>query len=99
MVCHDPVRDRVLVVEQFRMGPYARGDRHPWQLEPIAGRIDGGESAEQEEGQTTRIEWQGGPIRVAVIGRPNALLQADPSLHWRSNRCRYTSYRETSLPL
>lgn len=44
---YDPVRDRVLVVEQFRMGPYARGDRHPWQLEPIAGRIDGGESAEE----------------------------------------------------
>lgn len=43
---YDPVRDRVLLVEQFRMGPYARGDRHPWQLEPIAGRIEGGESAE-----------------------------------------------------
>ena len=43
---YDPVRDRVLLIEQFRMGPWARGDGHPWQLEPIAGRIDGGESAE-----------------------------------------------------
>ena len=43
---YDPVRDRVLLVEQFRMGPFGRGDRHPWQLEPIAGRIDGGEDAE-----------------------------------------------------
>jgi len=43
---YDPKRDRVLLIEQFRMGPYARGDKHPWQLEPIAGRIDGGETAE-----------------------------------------------------
>lgn len=37
---YDPVRDRVLFVEQFRVGPFARGDSQPWQLEPIAGRID-----------------------------------------------------------
>lgn len=36
----DPVRDRVLVVEQFRMGPRARGDANPWVLEPVAGRVD-----------------------------------------------------------
>ncbi len=43
---YDPVRDRVLCVEQFRVGPFARGDVQPWQLEPIAGRIDPFESAE-----------------------------------------------------
>lgn len=43
---YDPVRDRVLVVEQFRAGPYARGDAHPWSLEPIAGRRDVGETTE-----------------------------------------------------
>ncbi|MBR9841888.1 MAG: NUDIX domain-containing protein [Rhodobacteraceae bacterium] len=43
---YDPVRDRVLLVEQFRMGPHARGDQTPWQLEPIAGRIDAGETPE-----------------------------------------------------
>lgn len=43
---YDPIRDRVLVVEQFRAGPMARGDRQPWQIEAIAGRIDPGESAE-----------------------------------------------------
>lgn len=43
---YDPVRDRVLVVEQFRFGTYARGDTHPWCLEPIAGRIDPGETPE-----------------------------------------------------
>ena len=43
---YDPIRDRVLLIEQFRPGPFARGDRLPWQLEPIAGRVDAGESAE-----------------------------------------------------
>lgn len=44
---YDPLRDRVLVVEQFRAGPFGRGDANPWQLEAIAGRIDPGETAEQ----------------------------------------------------
>ncbi len=43
---YDPVRDRVLVIEQFRAGPLARGDGQPWQIEAIAGRIDAGESPE-----------------------------------------------------
>ncbi len=42
---YDPVRDRVLLIEQFRAGPFVRGDELPWQLEPIAGRIDAGETA------------------------------------------------------
>lgn len=43
---YDPVRDRVLLVEQFRTGPLGRGDPLPWQLEAIAGRIDPGETPE-----------------------------------------------------
>lgn len=43
---YDPVRDRVLLVEQFRAGPFARGDREPWQLEAVAGRIDPAEGPE-----------------------------------------------------
>lgn len=43
---YDPVRDRVLLVEQMRMGPLVRGDRACWQLEPIAGRVDAGETPE-----------------------------------------------------
>ncbi|MCF2870491.1 NUDIX domain-containing protein [Octadecabacter sp. G9-8] len=43
---YDPVRDRVMVVEQFRPGAYLRGDPNPWTLEPIAGRIDPGEEPE-----------------------------------------------------
>ncbi|MEM1352600.1 MAG: NUDIX domain-containing protein [Pseudomonadota bacterium] len=44
---YDPKRDRVLLVEQFRMGPLVRGDRHTWQLEPVAGRIDAGETPQE----------------------------------------------------
>jgi ADP-ribose pyrophosphatase len=43
---YDPRRDRVLLIEQMRMGPYGRGDPLPWQLEAIAGRIDPGETPE-----------------------------------------------------
>ena len=43
---YDPVRDRVLLIEQFRVGPFARGDVNPWLIEPIAGRVDAGETPE-----------------------------------------------------
>ncbi|MBV0893212.1 NUDIX domain-containing protein [Paracoccus sp. Z118] len=43
----DPVRDRVLVVQQFRAGPAARHDPDPFVLEPVAGRIDAGETPEE----------------------------------------------------
>ncbi|WP_108501661.1 NUDIX domain-containing protein [Paracoccus indicus] len=46
MLPWDPVRDRVLIIEQFRFAPYLRGDPQPWQLEPIAGRVDAGETVE-----------------------------------------------------
>lgn len=44
---YDPARDRVLLVEQFRMGPYVRGDARVFSLEPIAGRVDPGEAPEE----------------------------------------------------
>lgn len=44
---YDPLRDRVLLVEQFRFGPHVRGDAYPWKLEAIAGRIDAGEAPEE----------------------------------------------------
>lgn len=43
---YDPVRDRVLVVEQIRAGALAKGDPLPWMLEPVAGLIDAGETPE-----------------------------------------------------
>lgn len=44
---YDPIRDRVLLIEQFRCGPLVRGDTAAWQLEAIAGRIDPGETPEE----------------------------------------------------
>lgn len=43
---YDPVRDRILLIEQVRFGALAQGDAAPWLLEPIAGMIDGGETPE-----------------------------------------------------
>lgn len=44
---YDPLRDTVLLVEQFRTGPLARGDANPWALETVAGRVDAGETPEE----------------------------------------------------
>jgi nudix-type nucleoside diphosphatase (YffH/AdpP family) len=43
---YDPVRDRILLIEQIRLGVFANGDAHPWLLEPVAGMIDAGETPE-----------------------------------------------------
>lgn len=43
---YDPKTDRVLLVEQFRTGPFAREDANPWTLEPVAGMVDAGETPE-----------------------------------------------------
>ena len=53
---YDPVRDTVMLVEQFRYGPYARGDLNAWSLEPIAGRIDPGESPDAAARREAREE-------------------------------------------
>ncbi len=42
----DPERDEVVLIEQFRVGPYAVG-WDPWLLEGVAGIIEDGESAEE----------------------------------------------------
>ena len=43
---YDSATDRVLVVEQFRMGPFGRGSSNPWMAEPVAGLVDPGEDPE-----------------------------------------------------
>lgn len=55
---YDPVRDRVLLIEQFRAGPYGRGDAEPWSLEPIAGRVDPDETP-QEAARREAVEEAG----------------------------------------
>ena len=44
---YDPRSGQVLLIEQFRPATYARGAAAPWLLEPIAGRIDSAQDAEQ----------------------------------------------------
>ena len=53
---YDPVRDRILLVEQLRLGAYAHGDARPWLLEPIAGMIDAGEPPEVAARRETEEE-------------------------------------------
>ena len=44
---YDPGRDRVLLVEQARLGPALRHDPNPWMLEPVAGIVDARETPQQ----------------------------------------------------
>lgn len=53
---YDPVRDAVMLIEQVRVGPLARGDGTVWQYEPVAGRVDPGESPEQTARREAREE-------------------------------------------
>ena len=53
---YDPVRDRILLVEQLRFGVLSNGDASPWLLEPVAGMIDPGEDPEQSAIRETREE-------------------------------------------
>ena len=53
---YDAAADTVLLIEQFRFGPWARGDRRPWTLEPIAGRTDPGDDAEETARREAREE-------------------------------------------
>lgn len=43
---YDPVRDSVLLIQQFRAPLFIAGDRAPWVWEPVAGYIDPGEAPE-----------------------------------------------------
>ncbi len=44
---YDPVSDRVVLIEQFRIGALAAGWENPWLLEVVAGIVDPGETPEQ----------------------------------------------------
>lgn len=62
----DPRRDRVLVVEQMRAAPLARSDPQPWLIEPVAGRIDPGETPEDAARRETAEE---AGVTVAALHR------------------------------
>lgn len=47
VIAYDPVRDNVVLVEQFRIGAYnPKSQNSPWLLELIAGMVEKGETAE-----------------------------------------------------
>ena len=66
---YDPVRDQVILIEQFRPGAYFAGDEYPWLWEIVAGIIDEGEApidvarreCEEEAGVT--------PVDLLAIGQ------------------------------
>ncbi|MCR9219774.1 MAG: NUDIX domain-containing protein [Alphaproteobacteria bacterium] len=43
---YDPLRDAVVLIEQFRIGAHAAGDPDPWLVEAVAGIVEPGEAAE-----------------------------------------------------
>jgi ADP-ribose pyrophosphatase len=43
---YDPVRDEIVLLEQFRVGAYTAG-REPWMVEIVAGIIEAGERPEE----------------------------------------------------
>lgn len=45
VLIHDAALENVLLIEQFRVG--ALDDRHPWQLEIVAGLVEPGESLDE----------------------------------------------------
>lgn len=52
----DPRAGTVLLIEQFRAGPYARCDPRPWVLETVAGRCDRAEPPEETARREAREE-------------------------------------------
>jgi len=66
---YDPRRDRVLLIEQFRPGALARGDRNPWCIEVVAGRIDAREGAEATARREAMEEAGLELGRVVELGR------------------------------
>lgn len=76
---YDPARDRVLLVEQFRAGPQARGDAQCWQLEAIAGRVDPGETPEEaarrEAAEEAGLVLQGLSLIARYYPSPGAVSE------------------------
>ena len=66
---YDPVRDVVLLVEQIRMAPIGRNDPEVWHLEPIAGHIDAGETAEHTALREAREEADLEIDRLELVAR------------------------------
>lgn len=64
---YDPVADRVVLIEQFRIGAYA-GGFSPWLVEIVAGIIDSGDSPPSVARRETREETGLEIGRLEAIG-------------------------------
>ncbi|MGC2200670.1 MAG: NUDIX domain-containing protein [Stellaceae bacterium] len=73
IVLYDPDRDAVVLVEQFRL-PALLGGSSPWQIEAVAGLIDGDEMPEAVAIRETREE-----TGLTLIGEPIPIQRYLPS--------------------
>jgi ADP-ribose diphosphatase len=67
IVLYDPLRDEVVLIEQFRLAPLLAGCS-PWQIEAVAGLVDGEEApaavAVRETREETGLPLIGEPIPI-----------------------------------
>ncbi|MDQ6993721.1 MAG: NUDIX domain-containing protein [Mariprofundus sp.] len=68
MLLFDPEVDKVLLLEQFRIGPVLRHE-NPWLIEIVAGMVDAGESVEQAIMRETYEEAGFRPYQTTWLGR------------------------------
>jgi ADP-ribose pyrophosphatase len=61
VVPYDPVRDRIVLIEQFRPGPMAAGAQNPWMIEVVAGILEPNETPENLATRET-FEETGGEL-------------------------------------
>jgi len=67
VLLYDAARDRVLLLEQFRVGPVAR-DEHPWMIEIVAGIVDAGETPEDTARREALEEAGYAPRSLTSLG-------------------------------
>lgn len=71
VLLYDPLRDKVVLVEQFRVG--SLNGPSPWMLEVVAGVVEEGESS-RDVAQRESVEEAG-----VVIGEPKRIIRYLPS--------------------
>jgi ADP-ribose pyrophosphatase len=67
-IVYDRARDRLVMIEQFRIGALAAG-RVPWILDIVAGRIEHGHSVEDTVRREVEEETGLRPTRIEPIGQ------------------------------
>lgn len=65
---YDPVRDCVILIEQFRLPSYVSGRTNGWTLEPAAGLIETGDTPEESARRECREECNRELGRLVKVG-------------------------------